>query len=294
MNVNRFFRNLFQRNKKPHPYRRRRRPFWQRLPPLQLPRFRLKLPRVPAPNIKLPSVKNPFANLPFVIDDRQGFFIILNWLGYVLLFASAVDYFLIIYPPQLTNPQWELQTFGRLVNNAWVALMGLILVFLPTRTKIRRFELKSLSFLRWFALVMGIVFILLIPLGIVNSQRIDQRTSEQIAQQQQARQEQLNNIEEAVQTQDIPPEQLQQLGDALGVEGESSEANIREALIQQIEQERQQLRQQVAAAKSDRLQELIRRAVRTNIGALLIGTFLIRLWWEARWVGTVKLNSKNQ
>ncbi|MFW6296794.1 MAG: HpsJ family protein [Halothece sp.] len=291
MNITRLFRNIFQRNKKPHPYRR---PFWQRLPPLQLPRFRLKLPRVSAPEIKLPSVKNPFANLPFRVDDQQGFFIILNWLGYVLLFASAVDYFLIIYPPQLTNPQWELQTMGRMVEHAWVGLIALILIFLPTRTKVRRFELNALSFLRWFALLMGIVFILLIPLGLVNSQRIDERTSEQIAQEQQQRQEQLNNIEEAVQTQEIPPEQLQQLGEALGVEGEPSEATIREALLEQIEQERQQLRQQVAAARSDRLQELIRQAVRTNIGALLIGVFLIRLWWEARWVGTVRLYSQNQ
>lgn len=291
MNITRLFRNIFQRNKKPRPYRR---PFWQRLPPLQLPRLRLKLPRVSAPDIKLPSVKNPFANLPFQIEDRQGFFIILNWLGYVLLFASAVDYFLIIYPPQLTNPEWELQTISRMVNHAWVGLIGVILVFLPTRTNIRRFELSFLSLLRWAVLFGGVLFILLIPLGIINSQRIDQATTEQIALQQQQRQEQLNNIEEAVRTQDIPPEQLQQLGEALGVEGEPSPANIREALLEQIDQERQQLRQQVATARSDRLQELIRRAVRTNIGALLIGTFLIRLWWEARWVRSVKDYAKNQ
>ena len=292
MSVNRFFRNLLQQNKKPSPYRRRP-PFWLRLPPLRLPRFRLKLPRVSGPQIKLPSINNPFANLPFQVDNPQGFFVMLNWLGYVLLFASAIDYFLIIYPPQLTNPEWELQTFGRLVDNGWFLLLSIILVFLPTRTNIRRFELNFLSFLRWVVLLGGVVFILLIPLGVINSQRIEQITTVQIARQQQARQEQLDNIEEAARTQDIPPQQLQQLGDALGVEGDPSETNIREALIQKVEQEKQQLRQQVAIVRGDRIRELIRQAVRTNIGAFLIGTFLIRLWWETRWLRTVKLYSQD-
>jgi hypothetical protein len=61
-----------------------------------------------------------------------------NWLGYVLLFASAVDYFLIIYPPQLTNPEWELQPISRMVDHAWVGLIAVILVFL--------------SFFRWAVL----------------------------------------------------------------------------------------------------------------------------------------------
>ena len=240
------------------------------------------------PEIKLRFPANPLKNLNFRIDDAQGFFLILNWLGYVLLFASAVDYFLILYPPQLTNPNWELQTFSRMVDNAWVLLISLILIFLPTRTHIRRFEVNFLGFLRWMVLLGGVLFILLIPLGLINTQRIDQQTTEQLGLQQQARQEQLNNLGDAIRTQNIPLEQLQQLGSAVGIEESGNRETIKQGILSQIEQEKEQLRQQVAIAKGERFQQLIRRTVRTNLGAFLIGVFLIRLWWETRWLKSIK------
>lgn len=270
MKITRFFRDIFSRKRKPRSYRR---PFWQRF------RFR---------------ISNPLSNLPFQISDPQGFFIILNWLGYILLFASAIDYLLILYPPQLRNTQWELQTATSLVNNAWILLIAIILIFLPTRTSIRRFEVQFLSLLRWMVLLGGIIFILLIPLNVINSQRIDQQTTVQIARQQEAREEQLENLEEAIETQNIPPQQLQQLAQALGVEGNTDTNNLKETLITQIETQKQQLQQQATNLKNQRFQNLIRNAVRTNVGALLIGTFLVRLWWETRWVRSVKLYSKKK
>lgn len=239
------------------------------------------------PELNVPRVSrvsNPFTKLNFRIDDAQGFFLILNWLGYILLFASLVDYFLILYPPQLTNPNWELQTFSRMVDHAWILLLSLILIFLPTRTRIRRFEVGFLRLLRWTVFLGGVLFILLIPLGLINTQRIDQQTNEQLGLQQQARQEQLNELGEAIRTQNIPLEQLQQLGSAIGIEESGNREAIKESILTQIDQEKEQLREQVATAKAERFQQLIRRMVRTNLGALLIGTFLIRLWWETRWL----------
>lgn len=273
MNVSRIFRGVLPR--KHRGYRRH------------------KSSRNRFPEIKLPFPANPLKNLNFRIDDAQGFFLILNWLGYILLFASAVDYFLILYPPQLTNPNWELQTFSRMVDNAWVLLISLILIFLPTRTHIRRFEVNFLGFLRWMVLLGGVLFILLIPLGLINTQRIDRETTEQLGIQQQARQEQLNNLGEAIRTQDIPLEQLQQLGSAVGIEESGNRETLKQGILTQIEEEKAQLKDQVAIAKGERLQQLIRRTVRTNLGAFLIGVFLIRLWWETRWLRSIKRTNSN-
>ncbi|WP_186708795.1 hypothetical protein [Euhalothece natronophila] len=33
--------------------------------------------------------------------------------------------------------------------------------------------------------------------------------------------------------------------------------------------------------------------VRTNVGALLIGVFLIRVWWETRWLKSIKRANSN-
>ena len=270
MNVTRFFRDVLPGNSK-RPSRRPGKKFQN-----------------PFAQIKVPSFRNPFANLPFRVDDAQRFFLILNWLGYVLLFASIVDYILIVYPLQLTDPRWELQTFGQMVDNAWILLLSLILIFLPTRTNIRRFELNFLSFLRWMILLGGVIFILLLPLGLVNTQRINQQTLEQLSVQQQNRQEQLNNLQEAINTQNVSEEELQQLGQALGINEPAQTDNLRGAVSEAIDQQREQLRQQVENAKSERFKQLIRQTVRTHIGGLLIGVFLLRLWWEAKWVKSVR------
>lgn len=293
MNVNRLLRNLFQPKKAPPRRFHPNRPWWDRLPPLQLPRLGFRFPRVSNPQFTLPSIPNPLASIPFNLIDRQRFWVIANWLGYILLFVSTIDYILILYPPQLTNPAWELQAFTRMVDNAWFLMLALILVFIPTRNSIRRYELNFLSLLRWSMLVGGAVFILLIPLGVINTQRINQNVTVQIGRQESVRQEQLDNLQNAIETQNIAPRQGRQLAEALGVEVSPSDPSFKEALIQRIQEQKQELRQRVAIAKGDRFRQLLRQAVRTHIGALLIGSFLVRLWWESRWVKEVKDQASN-
>ncbi|PSO49742.1 MAG: hypothetical protein BRC33_05695 [Cyanobacteria bacterium SW_9_44_58] len=292
---------------------RRRRPFWKKLrppqppplrlpcklrrlrfpepPPLQVPRkLRRKLRPPEPPPLQLPriSIPNPFAQVFLQEKDTQSFLIILNWLGYVLLFVSAIDYFVLLYPPQLTNPNWEFQTVRGMVNNVWFALLALILIYIPNRTQIRRFELAFLKFLRWIILVGGVVFILLIPLTLNNAQRIYENNVTQINQQQTQRQQQLNNLEQAVKTQDIPAEQRQQIGQALGLDVQPNSENIRKALLEEINRQKQQLKQEVAAEKNSSYRELLRQAGRTSVAIFLIGLFLIRLWWETRGLKSIK------
>lgn len=265
MNISRFFRKLSGQSRSSRRSRRRGRSSGKGLP-----------------------IPNPFASQTFQIDDPQGFFLILNWLGYVLLFVSAIDYFLIFYPPQLTNPNWELQTFIAMVNNAWFLLLAIVLVFLPTRRNIRQLELSFMKLLRWVMLLAGVLFILLIPLGITNTQRINQDANQQLVRQQQIRQEQLDRIEEAVENENLPLFQRQRLGQAIGLErSESSE----EAILERVQTLEEQLNQEVAAAKRDRFQNLMRRMVRTNIGGLLIGVLLIRFWWQTRWIKSIGKSS---
>lgn len=274
---------------------RRRRPFWKKLrppelPPLRLPRKLRKLRLPEPPPLKLPrfSIPNPFAQVSIRESNTQDFLIILNWLGYLLFFISAIDYIMLLYPPQLTNPNWEFQTVRGMVSNAWFALLALILIYIPNRTQIRRFELAFLKFFRWIIILGGILFLLLIPLTLNNAQRIHQNTIAQINQEQAARQEQLNNLEQAVKTQNIPPEERQRLGDALGIDVPPNSENIKKALIKEVQQRKQQLKQQVATQKNNRNRELLGQVTRTSIAIFLIGIFLIRFWWETRWLKSME------
>jgi hypothetical protein len=236
------------------------------------------------------DINDFFTEVSSFLPNAKAFLVVLNWLGYVLLLASALDYLIILYPPQLTNPNWELQAFRDMVNNAWIMLLSLVLIYLPNRDYMRKFELKFLNLFRWGILLAGVLFIFLIPLGLNNTQRINQNTEAQLAREQAARQEQLNNLEQAVKNQDISLAQLQRLGEALGIEENkiSENTKAKETLIAEIQNREQQLKKQIETAKRNRFRQLLRQAVRTHFGAFLIGVFLIRLWWESRWVKTIQ------
>jgi len=296
-------RNFFKRQSPPNPYHR---PFWKKLPPLylpplrlrrkwrklrlpelpplQFPRVRARLPHVQPPSVKLPKVRNPFKVISIKDSDEQGIFILLSWLGYVILIVSAIDYLRVLYPPQLTNPSWEFQTFINLVNNTWLVLLALILIFMPNRSQIRRFELVFLRFLRWIILLGSVIFILLIPLTIQNANRLNQQATVQLGQQQTTQQKQLNNIENALQNESVSYFQMQRLKNEFNIQETSESVSLEDKLIEKVQQRKQELQQQIAIQKRNRFRELFAQAGRNIIAGLLIGIFLIRLWWEARWI----------
>jgi len=300
-------RNFFKRQSTPKPYRR---PFWEKLPPLYLPplrlrqnlkklrlpelppfplpRVRVRLPPVQLPELKLPSIRNPFKTIFIDSSDQQGLFILLSWLGYVVLIVSAIDYAVILYPLQLTNPSWEFQVVNRMINNAWFLLLALILIFVPNRAQIRRLELVFLRFLRWIVLLGGIIFITLIPLTLQNATRLNQQATVQLGQQQAPQQKQLNNIEDALQNQSVSYFQMQRLKDQFNVDNVPESAKIEDILIEKVQQRKQALEQQITIQKRNRFRELFAQAGRNSTAGLLIGIFLIRLWWEARWVKFIR------
>jgi len=243
--------------------------------------------------MKVPSAGNWLENLDFILNQRQSFFSLLNWLGYVILLVSLVNYLWIIYPPQLMNPQWELQTINRLVDNAWFLLIAVVLIFLPTRTYIRRLELNCLRWLRWGILLMAILFILMLPLALINAQRIDQTQQRQLELQRQAQLERLSNLETTIRNEGIPQQQLEQLRqrfaeDELAV----TEEQVKTVILEGIQQERENVREQEQQARDAQVEQLVRRTLRTQIGGLLIGVFLIRLWVLTNWVKSLKLQDQ--
>lgn len=224
-----------------------------------------------------------FKKFSYTIKDKSGFLSLLNWFGYLLLLISTLDYVLILYPPDLLNPNWEMQAFTQMVNQAWLILLALLLIFLPNNRELWYLEIIVLRNLRKLVLLSGALFILLIPLGLLNTQRIHQQNVS-IIQEKIARQEQLTNLEQTLKTQEIPAPQLQRIRQSLELKTTSQSGKIKEVLIQTIKQRQEKLKAEIKQNKSDRFRELIRNLLRTHLGALLIGVFLIRLWWETRWL----------
>jgi len=264
-----------------------------RLPSLNI-RFRKKSRRrkrgLSFPTFKLPSFNllSPFQQVSYSRQEETNSLFLLSWLGYVILLGSVIDYLLILYPPQLTDPNWEFQAFTQMVNNAWALLLAVLLIFLPKRDFVRRLELNFLSLIRWGLLLGGILFILLVPLGIMNTIRIQQNTVAQFSRQETARSEQLNNLQQALESEQLSQQQLQRLAVALNLQEVSNSSQLDTTLIEEIEDRKKELRQQVTTEKSNRSRQLVGQAIRVNLQALLIGSFLIRSWWEIRWLKQIR------
>ena len=253
-------------------------------PQLRFPRYRISLPPLRIPSLNLYKLRNPFQKLSLGTVDKEGLVILLNWLGYILVMISAVDYFFILYPPQLTNTTWEFQAVAQMISNAWFMILGLILIYLPNRVQIRGIEIFFLKGLRWLILTAGIIFILLLPLTIVNANRLYQDAVEQIDQQQVAQQEQLDEINTALEAGNLPYFQQQRLRNQWNIETIPPSSSLEVVLIETLQQRKEELKEQAQSQKENRFRQFFRQGGRNSLAGLLIGAFLIRLWWMSRWL----------
>ena len=108
---------------------------------------------------------------------------ILRFLGYALLLFTEFDLADTLTPLQLMNPNWEFQTIGALVEKVVVPLMGFVLIFTGAMTERRRWEMKALGIFSWLALIVGLIYCLMVPLGIVNTIRINEINKTQVTSQ---------------------------------------------------------------------------------------------------------------
>jgi hypothetical protein len=120
-------------------------------------------------------------------------------IGYGIVLMSIIDFIYVIFPLRLQNPEWEINTITALTNHSWAFLMGLGFIFSryfgENQYDIRFIEIVFLKIIRWVLLVMGIIFLLLIPLVMLDTQRILKSINDQITQQQNNGLEQINQVE---------------------------------------------------------------------------------------------------
>ncbi len=173
--------------------------------------------------------------------------------GYGLLVLALFDIVDIFTPPLFSNPAW--------------------LVF-SSETNFRNFK-----FLSWACLAVGVLFLLLLPIGISSTWRLDQQQleiSNQINQrtaQVQQLKGQLNKVTTAQELQQVltninPQARIPQINDPEAVKSR---------LLSQLGQAQGKLADQTQQNRSNR-QSLVKNAIKSNLAALVCGTVFINLW----------------
>jgi len=219
-------------------------------------------------------------------SQEQGLSIYrLRWVGYGLLLFALVDTFQVLYPLQLTNPAWELQTMGALVERLPVPLLGLVMVFFGedyNRTGLEGIFLKLVS---WLCLLLAILSLLLVPLGVTNTLRLNNQNNQRIEAQAQQRLAELEQIETQVSQGSSGDlinlaEELNRLGLPVDV---SNPDGLKSDILSRVATAKERLPGQSEATRNNQLQVLLKNSVRWNLGALIASVLFFYIWRGTYW-----------
>jgi len=204
--------------------------------------------------------------------------------GYGLLMLALFDFIHILVPPRFMNPAWEFQTIGALVERVPVPLLGLMLVFYREAKFRKKWEIILLRFLSWASLLIGVLFVLLGPLVVIDSSRIDDQITYQINTQVTEQLSGLQKLENQVSEgtakdiKDVATRMNQ--GRPLDMKDPQE---FKSKLLSEITKTKKTIRPKIEAASTDRRLSLLKNSAKWLLGSLLSGVLFIYIWASTGW-----------
>lgn len=209
--------------------------------------------------------------------------------GYVIVGLIFFDYIHLLIPPQLFNPNWEIETIGRIIETIWILLLGFMLIFFRTQQRsIKLGELRILSFLSWATLIIAIACFLAAPLLISNAIRINQANKAQINAQLTSQ----NTRVEKVFTQ-INQASEQELSAVLKNNQNQSSLDstkeIKQQLIDVIQQKKHTASEQLNQSLRSKQVKLFKTTFKWVLGAIISGIAFVTVWRYTSWARNIKM-----
>jgi hypothetical protein len=213
----------------------------------------------------------------------------LRLVGYVLLLLSFADILGIFIPAHFMNPEWELQAITELVERVAVPLIGLAFVFyqdLQHRIKLEFVILKGFS---WAALCVGVAYLILLPLLLVNSFRLDGVLTEQANTFIDQRMTQVDQIQFRLKQAASKPEVSTLFSRFSGQPLPATLADkefpeLKRELLATIEKGKPTIRKQAQAEGAERRLKLFKTSLKAFFGAIIAGGCFIYTWVLTGWI----------
>jgi len=213
-------------------------------------------------------------------------YFLLRLIGYGLLGLSLLDYLYIVIPPRFTNPLWELQLIGSLVDHVVAPLLGLLFIFYRPQGYITKGEKKLLKFLSTATFVLGLLYLLLLPLGLIDTWRLYYASNEQFSAQVSQQSEQFQRLKSQLQSAKTDQE-IESLLASITPQGRlpkiEKPQEFKNQFLSQISQAEQNLQTQSQIAQATQRKALIKNSVKWNLGALIAGTLFMGIWHHTQW-----------
>ncbi|MGB7415745.1 MAG: HpsJ family protein [Thermosynechococcaceae cyanobacterium] len=215
-----------------------------------------------------------------------------HWIGYGLLLLVGLDLVDTFYPTHFSDPAWQFEVMGQLVERMPVPLLGLLLVFFGERKPRLGWEFPVLGLLSWFTLLFSLIFFLMIPLGIINMVQLDQTMQQRVNLGSSLQLKQISRVETVVENSTSTPQMIaiarrynvQELelpadAETVGLDPNALKRDFSAALAQRkkgvIDQQESSIERQH--------NRLLKQVVKWSIGALISSVLMMGIWQTTRW-----------
>ncbi|WP_448571738.1 HpsJ-like protein, cyanoexosortase A-associated [Trichothermofontia sp.] len=209
----------------------------------------------------------------------------LRWIGYGFLLFFGIELGRILIPPRFLDPVWEFEAIGAIVERVVVPLLGMGLVFFGEHYGRKPPEKILLRLISWGAGLLALLFLLMVPLGVVNTLRINAQNQQQLTAQAEQQRAQLQQLQSRVEA--STPETLQTLMNQLNRAGitleDDNPATLKTEVVTRIDTLQAQIDQQVTIAQGIGFRRLLKNSVKWNLGAIISCALFGMIWRTTKW-----------
>jgi len=217
---------------------------------------------------------------------------LLPLVGYTILGLTVLNTVIVLIPFEPFNPVWVLETMGHWVEGCWFPLLGLVCILYGRWGYVDRWELRLWRFLSQMTLLVGLGYLLMVPLGIYQTCEIDRinqtQLNSQMAQHNQVFAQAQEGLQQSQSLEDLNQLRLWMFPDRLLPildDPQELKAHLQQELAQTEMEWETQLKRQ---GRAQRL-TLIKQSVKWNLGAILAGAAFLGIWNRTRWTRHVRL-----
>jgi hypothetical protein len=220
--------------------------------------------------------------------------------GYILFVLSVIDTIATFIPPAFTNPNWEFQVTGRLVDAVAVPLIALVMIFFAEQSDRAKIEKKILRILSWTCLGLGIIHFALLPLGLANTWRVNNRNNVQVGASLSQQLTVLQNTEAKLNQTNSEAELQKIIKELVQANPNQTPATVepkvvKERMLGEITSTKQRLQASADMTKLTAFQNLVKASVKLNIGTLAAAIAYFYLWKFTAWARvSVKGKTRNK
>ena len=215
-------------------------------------------------------------------------FLLVRGIGYCLLILFILDIISVAIPLKFTDSAWELSVYGQIIERVPILLFSFPFIFFGEYSARMKWEQIATKIISWMALVIAIIFFLGIPLGIVNTFRVQTIQQGEViakaAQQTGPIQEIAERLNKANTDTEIRnvlratnPQQQALVSQITNPE------ETKKKLLTEITTSISQIQSQSDVVKRRIGTSLWKNSIKWSIVALLSGLFILYVWGQSKW-----------